>query len=249
MASSVFEYGTENQSPFQIVSRREIVSLLSGIAERNEMVTLVYQGGTEIMLTRIIAVDDKKNRVYLDCSQNAAMNDVVVHSTDIVIETSLDKVRVFFNAQHVNACDYISEPALCIDIPVSIVRLQRREFFRVNIPLDRLIDCNLPLDGGIYHLELVDISCGGVAMMDDRHLLSTAPGETYKKCSIDLGDYGQVETGLVVRNFQDISFPNGKSNRRLGCQFIDTPPSMMTIVQRYIMHLERERNARLSAMK
>jgi len=39
---------------------------------------------------------------------------------------------------------------------------------------------------------------------------------------------------------QDITLPNGKSIRRLGCLFVDLPKSMMNAVQRYITRLERE---------
>ncbi|MGO4469960.1 flagellar brake protein, partial [Pseudoduganella sp. RAF53_2] len=41
---------------------------------------------------------------------------------------------------------------------------------------------------------------------------------------------------------------NNKSNRRLGCQFVDIPRSALNAVQRYITKLERERNARIAGL-
>jgi c-di-GMP-binding flagellar brake protein YcgR len=41
---------------------------------------------------------------------------------------------------------------------------------------------------------------------------------------------------------------NNKTNRRLGCQFVDISRGNMASVQRYITRLERERNARMAGL-
>ena len=41
---------------------------------------------------------------------------------------------------------------------------------------------------------------------------------------------------------------NNKTNRRLGCQFVDISRGALAGVQRYITKLERERNARLAGL-
>jgi c-di-GMP-binding flagellar brake protein YcgR len=57
-----------------------------------------------------------------------------------------------------------------------------------------------------------------------------------------------VTTALQVRNSLDITLLNNKTNRRLGCQFVDISRGNMAAVQRYITKLERERNARLAGL-
>jgi c-di-GMP-binding flagellar brake protein YcgR len=42
---------------------------------------------------------------------------------------------------------------------------------------------------------------------------------------------------------------NGKRKRRLGLEFVGLPSSMLAAVQRYIMKLEREQNARKSGLR
>jgi c-di-GMP-binding flagellar brake protein YcgR len=63
-----------------------------------------------------------------------------------------------------------------------------------------------------------------------------------------LPDVGAIVTTLQIRNSLDMTLLNNKSNRRLGCQFIDIPRPMLAQVQRYITKLERERNARLAGL-
>jgi c-di-GMP-binding flagellar brake protein YcgR len=55
-------------------------------------------------------------------------------------------------------------------------------------------------------------------------------------------------TSLQVRNSLDLTLLNNKTNRRLGCQFVDISRGNLAAVQRYITKLERERNARLAGL-
>jgi c-di-GMP-binding flagellar brake protein YcgR len=52
---------------------------------------------------------------------------------------------------------------------------------------------------------------------------------------------GPINVTLQIRNSQELVLLNGKTNRRIGCQFINLSNSVLSGVQRYIMKLERER--------
>jgi c-di-GMP-binding flagellar brake protein YcgR len=97
-------------------------------------------------------------------------------------------------------------------------------------------------------MTLADISCGGIAILDNKHLLGAAVGDTYTNCRIDVPDIGPVTTSLQIRNAIEMTLLNNKTTRRLGCQFVDISRANMAAVQRYITRLERERNARLAGM-
>jgi c-di-GMP-binding flagellar brake protein YcgR len=58
-----------------------------------------------------------------------------------------------------------------------------------------------------------------------------------------------VITALKVRDCQEVVLANGKRKRRLGLEFVGLPSSMLAAVQRYIMKLEREQNARKSGLR
>ena len=95
---------------------------------------------------------------------------------------------------------------------------------------------------------MVDISCGGVALLDDRRLLDMTAGKVYDDCEVDLPTIGVIETQLEIRNSQELTLLNGKTTRRVGCAFKNLSNRTLTTVQRYIMKLERERNARLTGI-
>jgi c-di-GMP-binding flagellar brake protein YcgR len=66
-------------------------------------------------------------------------------------------------------------------------------------------------------------------------------------CSSDL-EVGVVITTLEVRNVFEITLRNGTRVTRAGCQFANLAGPMLTLIQRYIIKVERERKARESGM-
>ena len=53
--------GTENQSPYQVESRREILALLKGFKEKNQLISMMINGGSEVFITSVLHVDDANN--------------------------------------------------------------------------------------------------------------------------------------------------------------------------------------------
>ena len=242
------ELGTENQSLYQVHSRREIISLLQGIQNQRQLITMIINDGAEVVVTSILDIDDKKNIVYIDCAPNPLINQRILESDDIEFDSALAKVHISFAASEVSNSTQDGQPALCIAVPKVLIRLQRREYFRVNTPVGQPVYCKIPLDTGDYAVSVVDISGGGIALLDEKRVLDTKIGYEYPNCQIDLPENGSIKVTLRVRNIQDFSLANGKTNRRLGCEYVNMAPAMLTMVQRYIMHLERERNARMHGM-
>jgi c-di-GMP-binding flagellar brake protein YcgR len=118
----------------------------------------------------------------------------------------------------------------------------------VSNPVHALIPMPAALGGGSHVFPLADISCGGIAILDNKLLLGNEIGQTFEGCRIELPEIGPVTTSLQVRNLLDLTLLNSKTNRRLGCEFVDISRGNMANVQRYITRLERERNARLAGL-
>ena len=246
--TATFELGTEDQNLYQVYDKREILRLLQGIVEEGGFVALSLQNSEGSFLSRLLKVDSKNKRVLLDAAQDEAVNNLFIASNNIMAEASLNKVRILFNISNLSSCHDDGFPALCFSIPENMIRLQRREFFRVNTPVVQTAECIIPIFSEPYVLKLADISCGGIAILDEMKYLSTKLGHEYTNCQIDLGDTGNILTTLQIRNFLDLTLPNGRIKRRFGCQFQKLAPGMLATIQRYIMALERERNARLTGM-
>jgi c-di-GMP-binding flagellar brake protein YcgR len=241
----------ENWHDFEVESRKEIFSLLRGIGEKNQLIRMLIQGESDVCVTSILDVDEASNSVLLDCSIDREQNKRILGARRLSFETTLDKVRILFAADHIEAATFEGNPAFRIAIPPTLIRLQRREYYRISTPVTNPVRVVIPLPaemGGSTTFPLADISCGGIAILDNKMILGDTIGKTYIGCSIDLPEIGQVKTELHVRNSLDLTLLNNKTNRRLGCEFVNIPRGMLAYVQRYITKLERERNARIAGL-
>jgi len=242
----------ENWHDYEVQSRREIVSLLRQIGEKKQLIRMKIKGEADVCVTSILDVDLDAGVFILDRSINREQNDRIVRASSVMCEAYLDKIRILFSVSGVRDTQFMGSSALEADIPASLIRLQRREFYRmptpVTNPVPALVPMPLDLGGGNAMFPLADISCGGVALLDNKMMLNSTIGQTFTNCRIDLPDIGQVSTSLQVRNALDMTMLNNKTSRRIGCMFVDISRANMAAVQRYITKLERERNARLAGL-
>lgn len=239
----------ENWHDYTVESRREIIALLRGIREKKQLVRLAVMGESDVCVTSVLDVDPDTDSLLLDSSVDRAQNRRMADARRVAFETSLDKIRIMFDSETLTETTYEDRPALRMDIPETLIRLQRREYYRMETPVSNPIKVSVRTRlGETFVLPLADISCGGVAILDNQHQLGDGIGETFDNCVIDVPEIGNVTTSLQVRNYIEMTLLNGKTNRRVGCQFVNISRGNLAAVQKYITKLERERNARLSGL-
>ncbi|MFL6673481.1 MAG: flagellar brake protein [Massilia sp.] len=242
----------ENWHDYEVESRREIIALLRQISEKHQLIRMLVHGEADVCVTSILQVDPDSNSLILDRSVNREQNERIVKARRMTCETSLDKIRILFAADNLRESAFDGGTALRADIPPTLIRLQRREYYRMPTPVSNPVRALIPmppeLGGGTSAFPLADISCGGIAILDNKLQLDNTVGQTFTNCRIDLPEVGPVTTTLQIRNSLDLTMLNNKTNRRLGCQFVDISRGNLAAVQRYITRLERERNARLAGL-
>ena len=242
----------EDWHDYQVASRREIVALLRQIGERNQLIRMLIKGEADVCVTSILAVDEDSNTVVLDRSIERAQNQRIEAAGRVKCETTLDKIRILFSADALGATTWRGEPALRADIPPTLIRLQRREYYRMPTPISNPVRALIPVlieaGGGMGVFPLHDISVGGIALLDSKLQLGTGIGRVIEGCRIELPEIGPIATSLEIRNSLDLTLLNHKTSRRLGCRFVDISRGGLAAVQRYITRLERERNARLAGL-
>lgn len=242
----------ENWHDYEVESRREIIALLRAIASENQLIRMLLHGEADVCVTAILDVDADNGVMYLDAPIDRAQNERALVAKRINFETTLDKIRILFGGTELEATTYDGRAAISMAIPETLIRLQRREFYRMPTPVSNPVRVTVPmppeLGGGSNVFPLADISCGGISILDNKLQLGNAIGATYPGCKIDLPDIGTVLATLQIRNSLDMTLLNNKTNRRLGCAFIDISRGNLASVQRYITQLERERNARTAGL-
>lgn len=240
-------------SRFQVNSRKEIIRLLRKGHERNQFVRMQANISADAIVTSILDIDDENDAFIIDCASNAHTNERFLASTDISFEMLLENIRILFSAEQVQNCVHDNKPALRVAIPQNLIRLQRREFYRVMVPVTSSVKCSIQIPaepGGIATTALVpvyNVSGGGVSVTDDKKQIPLNVSTIYQNCQIDIPGNPVILT-LQLMNVQEVKLPNNKSVRRLGFRFIEPSNTVSTSIQRYITKLEREQNAKATGM-
>ena len=246
-------YGNLDLSPYKVYSRREIVAFLRAISEQKQLLRLLMEGSGEATVTSILDVDEETDSVIIDIAPDNNVNTRLTQSDNVSFETVLDRIRIVFFATAVEPCLHADLPALRIAIPASLIRLQRREFYRVPTPVAAPVHCTIQISaaGGTQNvtLPLQNVSGGGIAIIDEKRALDDSVGKVYADCQIFLPGSTVIITTLQIRNSQELRLDNGKSLRRIGCLFVGLPKPMLAVVQRYITKLEREQNAKTTGIR
>lgn len=131
-----------------------------------------------------------------------------------------------------------SSPVL-VDYPKEVLRLQRRETFRVKTPITSRPVCLIPLTDGdtkYESLRVMNISLGGLAVMSYPRDLHLVEGTVLRDCYLDLPGVGPINVAIRVVNLYES--PNSRESRRFGCQFTELLPQARLMVQRYVNKVE-----------
>lgn len=241
---------TDGYSKYLLHAQSEIAFVLKSLLAAVTQITVFFNEGQDMLLTTLVAVDD--HQVVLDYGASRELNRKAVAADKHFCVASLDKVRIQFILRAFEEIDYEDRPAFRAALPSEVLRLQRREFFRLTMPIARPLKCVVPIveaNGSTFthELNVVDISGGGLSIAVP-HGTDFRPGTEFKKCHLELPEIGTLTTDLVVRNQFEITLKSGGQVKRAGCEFVKLSSQMGTLVQRYIIKVERERKARESGM-
>lgn len=229
----------------------EILFVLKSLLERVSQITIFFNEGKDLLLTTLIAVEG--DRILLDFGASMETNRKALTVPKLFCVASLEKVRIQFLLRGLRQVDFEGRPAFSADYPTDVLRLQRREFFRLTMPITRPLKCQIPIaeaesgNNFIIDVNVVDISGGGLAMALPDGVVFDKDRE-FADCRIELPEVGVLTTTLRVCNQFEITLRSGAHVKRAGCQFVGLPGPMLTMVQRYIIKVERERKARESGM-
>lgn len=234
-----------DDTKFLVNNRMEILRTLRGLVTRNEMTSAFFNAGNDLMLTSLLHVDADKNTVYLDIGSNDALNRRIAQSEKIIFVTSLDSVKVQWVSTGIKPTTFEGRDAFVITIPSQILRLQRREYYRLTTPVINPLKCQIKAeDGNVVEMAIADISAGGIGVIIAQTVgLPFERGTVFPGCRVELPGVGVAEFTISIQSVWEVTMKNGQKSLRAGCQFVDMRPGMQSLIQRYIIKLERERIA------
>lgn len=232
-------------SKFSIRSKREILFILNSIAQEGTRAALYYDEGNDFILTTALNVDEQG--IWLDVGSIAASNQRILRSNKIIFISSHRQVKVQFVANSIENALLENRAVFYLSLPDSLLRIQRREYFRLTTPAINPLKCVIPvplMESGTpiakREVTIMDISGGGIALVCEAHDTELQPGKVYEDCRISLPVVGTITATVKVKSSFEITLRNGKISKRAGCEFTYLSGEAAALLQRYVTRLQSE---------
>lgn len=235
----------EPESPelerFAIYSRHEIAATLRQFIDENVLVTAYYDEGPGFVVTALLAVNADFEELVFDGAPDETSQRRLLGSKQIVFVAFLDHIKVQFVARHAEATAFDERSAFRVRMPDQILRLQRRDFFRVRPPMSKPATCLVPhaADAKQYEsLRVLDLSVGGLAVLAYPEKFELPTNRVIENCFLDLPGIGSISVSINVRHVDRVA--KDDKARRFGCEFVDMAPQARVMLQRYVNRIDAE---------
>jgi c-di-GMP-binding flagellar brake protein YcgR len=232
-----------------LYSRAEILAILRRLADQRTLVTVYTDGDSEFAVSMVLQVDPDFDVIDFDMPADAQAQARVLAARELVFVIFLENIKVQFRADVAKAVRALDGAAFRVRLPAQLLRLQRREYFRVRTPVGARPTCLVPQSDGATKYEsvqLTNISVGGLAAMTYPRLFDLPVGCVVHDCYLNLPGIGTIQIAFRVVNLYaaDADHPS----RRFGCEFVDLSTQARMMIQRYVNRMEAEqRKAALGA--
>ncbi len=234
-------FSNDEGNEYLVSNAREILSILQTVVQRKSRVALYYNEGNSMVLTLILAIDE--NGVWVDAASNPLDNRHIERSKRVIFVTTHNQAKVQFISGDVVLGTYEGAPAFSMTLPKKLLRLQRRDYYRLVTPETNALKCVIrpvPGETSVQHeVTVMDISIGGVALVCEASGVELRPGMVYEHCEIELPEIGRVKASIEVKNAFEITDHNGKVKRRAGCVFVKPDGRTTMLLQRYVAQMQQ----------
>ncbi|WP_412481065.1 flagellar brake protein [Azonexus sp. IMCC34839] len=229
---------------FRVSGAKPVAFLLAGYAKTREAFSVHFNHGEDMFLTTLLEVQADKGRLVFDCSGSAESNRRIVLSDKVTFGGHPGGVPVHFSTGKAAETTFEGGKAFAVALPEFIIRLQRREHFRIETPrVNPLVLFARAPNGVLLKLQVHDISVGGIGVDAPELPEGVDLGVTMPNCHFTLpGDPKDLFFSATVRNYHEYESRTGQRMVRIGLQFNDLSNGDENRIQRYIAKVERERH-------
>ena len=238
----------DDASRFLLHSRFDIVAVLRDIARARTLVNVHFGSSHDSLLTPLLAVDSTAGEIVFDCSGSSKLNQSLMQAHRLLFYASHGEVKIRFATAAARRTQYEGEDAFTVRLPSTLLRLQRREFYRMRAPVAHPIQCLVTLDASniVRHIDtrVHDISQGGVSLIVQPGTLPAEVGRRYPNCRLVLPETGNAVVTLEAVSMCEMTLRDNRTVARIGCKYIRPTMPALSLIQRHMMKLERDQRKR-----
>lgn len=230
-------------SSFSIQNSKQIINHLSMLIKSKCLLSARFGANDESYITALLDINEKNNTVVLDYGPKEDLNRRILKASKINFDTEFSGIDVSFFGTELKKITYKGESAFSMPIPKALFWMQRREYFRVKMPLSKPSYCQLILEGRPpVNLKLYDLSLSGFAMLNVSKEVSELliPGASLSECKLILSDAGEGIISFEICSKYVINPDKLQKIQKIGCKFIEITRPAEEIIQRYMQQIQRE---------
>lgn len=250
----------DNESDYLIRNPNLVAGHFKDIIKNRCIIAAYFGEANHTFMTSLIAVDQKKRVIELDCAPTDNLNTELLASVKVLFRTEIDGIKVSFVGKGIKQIKKDGEKVLVMPMPDSIFWLQRRQCYRVKIP-EKHTHCYTQFvvmtkyedETGVHSVpnltrfKVVDVSISGFVFLNVTPGLADyvlSPAE-YKNCSLHLHDDqdSEVRVSFQIMNVTKIRSGRAIVAQRVGCRFTEIPPGFDAVLQRYVQHIELQQRS------
>lgn len=233
----------EEPDKFRVNTDIEVLYMLRSMMKANALVTISFDNEDGFILTSIIGINSKRGELIFDYGTNGISNRRALNASQFNVFALLDRVEIQFVCQDIEKIKFDGKNAFKVSIPECLLRLQKREHYRIDTPVINPLKCMIPRPDGSYTVFLLqNISRGGVAVLGSDRDSDLVQGAGYRGCLLDLPGVGTAKINLHVKAISEITQRSGIKCQKAGLEFaIDTEERVFSMVQRYLIKLQMDR--------
>jgi c-di-GMP-binding flagellar brake protein YcgR len=235
-------FANDEENDFILHDPKEITAVLRDIVTHRNRVALYFNDDNSMVLTMLLAVDE--TGIWVDAAPSPLDNRHIERSNRIVFVSTHNQAKVQWVSTETTQALYENTAAFFLPLPRKLLRLQRRDYYRLLTSEPNALTClirPIPEQSHIHHKATVmDISIGGVALVCKEDSVELQPGMQYQNCEIDLPDIGTISTTIEVKNTFEVTSRTGKVTRRAGCVFVKPSGEVSKMLQRYVALMQQQ---------
>ena len=243
-------YDPERHPDLLLRSPREIAFLLRSLAERRVQLGIFAE--RRHLFTSVL-LDVTEEHLVLDPCGDEQLNRLATQ-WGVICQGKLEGVTVQFACARLVRVEHQGVMGLGAPLPSTVLRLQRREFFRLPPPAPTWW-CELPWSDPAFaplqaeepklKLRVLDLSVGGVALLFPPEVPAPAHGHQFAGARLILPPIDWLETAMEVRSILPLDTPGPARvvPTRVGFRFIGMPTAAANRLYRFLFELQREQLA------
>lgn len=223
---------------YWLYSKFEIDALISRLCDDRVPMTVYWGRDSEFAVTQIMKVDAVLNEVHFDMPNQPQQQDLLLAAAELVCVAFIENIKLQFAIGAPRHSSSGGFPTFVASLPDRVLRLQRREYYRVHLPETVAATCLVPFAGDRGHYEalrVLDLSVGGLAVLAYPRHVDVSFVNVIDHCYLDLPGVGTVNVKIRIAHVD--SSPDGQT-RRCGCEFIDLSPQARMMLQRYVHRVD-----------